>query len=427
MHASQAQETAPERTPQGITAQDARAQKKTASRFGVHVMGEYREQARAQMMKLAAELEPGIIRYDVHLPSLKVAWLDELLAAIGPQTDIILNLRTGASPADLQSAKDQTSRPPEDIEQYQQAVKALVSQCKRRVKYWQIENEIYGAPNQYWIGSPPAYVKMLNAAYDAIKLEDPAAKILLPGIALADIERLPDVPEDHMLGYSLKHGKYDIVDLHLYYRYQVISYRLDWLRQTMRKFGCGTKPVWVTEVGGVDLRAHGLAIGDLERSQIPLSVQEEMRLQAEELVKRFVLILEKGVERVLWHKPFSLYTVHFWSHMALAHQEGTKLVKHPSFFTYQLMVRKLGGFTKLSRLGEGLYEFTVDSKPILVLWSDTGGKAVDMSKALSGRRAKTASIVTELDSKGQPVIPPEESVSSEAIRIDKTPLFVAPE
>jgi hypothetical protein len=46
--------------------------------------------------------------------------------------------------------------------------------------------------------------------------------------------------------------------------------------------------------------------------------------------------------------------------------------KRPAYDTYKLMLAKLSGFNSVERITDTQYKFTVNNKPVYVLWSDSG-------------------------------------------------------
>jgi hypothetical protein len=225
------------------------------------------------------------------------------------------------------------SQLPNDIDDYKQRVKQIVSKYKEKAPYFQIENEVYGKSGFFWQGSKEDYVKTLNAGYEAVKEACPDCGVLLAGIALGEAETLPDLPlseeeasspEAHFLAYVLRNGQYDIVDLHLYYKAELIQYRLDWLKRQMTRLLERQKPIWVTENGAPDFRNSAHA-----------SRLEDESFQAEELKERFRIIFSNGVEKAFWHKVYMPRFNNEWDYMSLVIGDHKK----EAFYTFQHLIK----------------------------------------------------------------------------------------
>jgi hypothetical protein len=112
------------------------------------------------------------------------------------------------------------------------------------IRMWQIWNEPHFA--SYWSVRPfaPSYVKLLAAAHAAIKAADPAAKVVLAGLAEFSWQYLAQI-------YSIPAAKqlFDVVAIHPYTAQPpgVITI-LQRVRAVMDSNGDGGKPILATEV-----------------------------------------------------------------------------------------------------------------------------------------------------------------------------------
>ncbi|TET34143.1 MAG: hypothetical protein E3J72_14960 [Planctomycetota bacterium] len=121
--------------------------------------------------------------------------------------------------------------------------------------------------------------------------------------------------------------------------------------------------------------------------------------------------------------------------------EMPKGTPRPVYWAFDQFNKKLGNFKsaeiirpRRSRLegGKSLYyeiwliKFTVNGKPIHVVWCDGGRTAADLSLDLPTGIFKTTGIVTELDKNHKPVYPPAKIVPTNAILMDRTPRFIEP-
>jgi hypothetical protein len=370
----------------------------------------------AVLIPFSNDLGCQIGRYDVFLDNPNYDVINGLLAGFDSQTEFIFT---------IYSKNPLPSSLPADLDQYAASITNLVTLYKNRVKYWQIENEIYAAPNVFWSGTKEEYALMQQRAYNAIKAADPEAVVLIAGIALGDLTALP---ESHpFLDYTLTNCLFDKVDLHLYYTYQAIDQRITWLKNQMSKNGVAGKPIWINELGGVDFREYGIPYWSGSPPSLPISPEEEMKQQAAQVVKRFVIVFGHGVEKAFWHKAYTKTTDDFWSHMALAAKTTAGDVKRPAYYTYKILSAKIRNFSSAEKISEGIYKFIVNGRPIFILWNDAGNSSIDMSSVISTQESKMAFIIASLDGSNNPILPAETIVSTNAIPVNEIPVFVEPQ
>jgi hypothetical protein len=191
-----------------------------------------------------------------------------------------------------------------DLEAWSSFVAATVNRYKDRVAYWEIWNEpdLPGANGVglFWQWSQEDYADLLRAGYRAVKAEDPAATVLLGGLALplADpgwFTRLLDLlardPEAAAHNYY-----FDVLALHQYGHpsaiYDLALGRagpegIAGVRERMWARGFD-KPVWFNEVG--------MAVQRDERTRGPGQASAEEA--ADFAIQAFAYGLAAGVERV---------------------------------------------------------------------------------------------------------------------------------
>jgi len=370
------------------------------------------------LMKDARDLGVGWVRFDVIWQNVEPSrgtydWslADKVLEAGGSQMNYLFTVYTssrwGTRSGTTKMFRDLPSpNVPSNPDDYRKFLEELVRRYKSRVKYWQIDNEVYGGGN-FWAGTPNGYVKLLRGAAQVIRRVDPKAKILSAGIALgafdvndpSDMESPKAKEALSFLDLVIKEGKdsFDVADVHLYWKWQAIGERLAFVKRRMERSGA-RKPIWVTELGGPDLRAFltrqefdaitpelgprgkGRASGKLEilRGNEEARVtyfeeyaRERFQLQARELVKRFMLALAEGAERVFWHKLEPEGEDLFWNRMALTDREG---IRGQGFFAYRLLTETLAGLKSVTRLDSGpgvyLYDVETTSGGVHVGWAE---------------------------------------------------------
>ena len=300
---------------------------------------------------------------------------------------------------------------------------------KTPVKYWHVIQEW----KVHWKGTAEEYVAFLNMTGDAIKQEDPGAKIILAGIAGRAMEALVykynlvktpasseiESKQDGKSGYEdeikyiFGNGKYDIVDFHSYEKNYFLEAKMKLLRDIYKI----NKPVWVMEAGGPFLKkSEGYT--DEKSAQF--------------LVKQHVQAFASGVERYIWAlataKSGGMWDSEPWINMPLS---DTKHKPKPSFYAFDLLADKLKGFTKVEDLTDKnigiesdyvyVFKFTKPDKTVYILWADAKAK---YSIPFPG---KSKILVTHTPTTSSQKTPKTESVSpkNEEVTFDLTanPIF----
>jgi hypothetical protein len=285
------------------------------------------------------------------------------------------------------SVHERASVPPRSLDEYYSFVHGMATRGRGVVDCWQIENEMEG--DSWWAGTSEDYVSLLRTARRAVRAADPSAQIALGGftsqtwtVAAFASQGASRDKIARELGYKgasvpaqagsrlrrnldfvtdvLRNGSdyFDVVDMHLYHRYETIPMRVQWLRDKMREYGY-EKPIWATEVGGPD----------------PLVVPHDESAQAGEVIKRTVVALASGVERVFWLGLVEMPDQgDRFERMGLTTVGGKK---KPAFRAYQLVIRKLDDLQYTTDLdlasGHG-FRFEKGERVLWVLWADGGGR-----------------------------------------------------
>ncbi len=266
------------------------------------------------------------------------------------------------------------------------------------------------------MGTKEEYLGLLHNSYKNIKKMDPNAVVVSSSMAIA--HGIPNVNKiSNFLKYVLENQEdyTDLIDVHLYScADENVPLRLQLIKNEITKSGY-SKPIWSTETGEVDIDCP-----DNPDFIDSFDSPEELKLQSEELVKRHAMVFAEGVERIFRLRIFN-YVVgepsdSTWNHMSLIY-EGKK---KPAFYTYQIMTSKLNDFSSAEKLGIGdnVYRFMVVGKSVIIAWDD-GGSKLDLSSYVSGN-VKVTHIITNAG-ETQPRI---ETVSSNAIQLTETPVFI---
>jgi hypothetical protein len=271
---------------------------------------------------------------------------------------------------------------PKNIEAYKQFVQMVVERydmdgkndmpgLEWPIKYWSIEDEPL-API-YFDGTGADYAKVLNAAYDAVKSADPEAKVIcsmLRGTGWHIKDKNREFMKDffQQLQKLGKKRPYDYMDQHwIGYDQKGESHKRTFYKELMAdidqtglNYGFEPAPYVALEVAGVDKPEFD---------------------QAVDLIKRHVILLSLGVERILWsgiqaapkERLSPKQANNYFRQVTLLDGEGQKKL---AYFTYKLMVNVLDGSdwkkTEYSLTDEGIsiFKFFNNSNPIWVIWRE---------------------------------------------------------
>jgi O-antigen ligase len=235
------------------------------------------------------------------------------------------------------------------------------------VDFWQFENE----PEMSRAGGDwEGYAHLQKITYQAIKEANPAAQVLMGGLAV-------DFPQGFDRFFapalaSLQGGYLDIFDFHHYGAAE------DWrqlpalyanLRQGLDSLGYARVPIWMTECGTYS--------GQPARPPLPFQTERE---QARSLVKRLTYALNLGAEKIFWawgimegfHR-----NGHFFDHTGLVYdgQGPGPGAKKLAYHAFKMLNRKITGEVEsLGRLdleaGVVALAFRVEGRRVYVLWAD---------------------------------------------------------
>ena len=248
----------------------------------------------------------------------------------------------------------------------------VVKRYRSDIKYWIVGHE----PNApaFFRGTPKDYAHLARNAYAAAKKADPTCKLLLTS-AGSDTGFFDKVVEAGAAGC------FDGLAVD---PYQPMSYVVGGrdpsfltLAPNLRKFlkACGQKPDMPLWIAGFGWAAR----------------ESEEALQADVLVKAYVMALAQGFERAFWFE--------LWGRSYGERHYGmlrTDFTVRPSFTAYRVMAGLLGdarylGWLELPGKSYG-FVFQGRSGAVIVAWSPPGGARVKFTSAvtitdLTGKRS----------------------------------------
>lgn len=288
-------------------------------------------------IKYLKELGVGAIRVPLQWQFIKMRpgeydWsnVDRLLkAAQTKRIDVLFTIRTtfAVKPPKFRPRKGaiQINPPSMDMKEWVHFVEILANRYQGQGVNYEIENEVNEAT--FWKGTLEEYLELLKAGYDAIKKDDPKAKVLPSAMGCGIIRNLQLGSggqkawkwHDSWLEAILSTKKFDAVSVHNYYfPSEIVANGLTFrsyfehIRDIMKRSGSENFPVWITEMGFVSLPAD--AGGRMDNGSY--------EKQAQWLTEAYQQAFDFGVERIYWSLLRDRKEPYFGS-MGLADAKGT--------------------------------------------------------------------------------------------------------
>ncbi len=248
---------------------------------------------------------------------------------------------------------------PANMDDWRQYVRAVVSRYRGRIKNYEIWNE----PNwkNFYTGSWPQLATLVHEAALVVKEVDPAARIILPGLAS---EHGLSVMDDFLrtgVGRDV-----DIISYHFYTGHrapEVLFGMVDKLRSSLRAAGLENKPIWNTEFGWL-VEGRGRAINPSAvgfDSKAPVYSDETA---ASYIVRAFAILAGLGIERSYYYA---------WDNESMGIFDAkTGQLKPVSNAAFHAIGRWLGGPTPQCGKGDGFYLCRLGSSGTAgaLVWSD---------------------------------------------------------
>jgi len=259
-----------------------------------------------------------------------------------------------------------------------------------KVKYWQIGNEV---DLDFWSGTQQDYADMIKTSYQKIKSNCPDCKV---GISFN--KELNNLQKWHTTIKSIC-PYFDFIDAHVLpnglTQSKLKDYNTQW--DTL----CQGKELISTE-SGLPSKNVNPAWGNWE-----FGLTQEN--QAKDMIKYFTILFNNGYDKVFWFLKdwdFEEIPNDLFEHTGLLTENNQK---KQSFYTYQLLIEKVDGFTEILKLKENQYKYSFENKnPIYIVW----GNNVILSPEIIG----TIEITNYLGE--------EETIHSSNLVLTNSPIFI---
>lgn len=274
-------------------------------------------------------------------------------------------------------------RSPADLGDFRQELRLLVERFPW-IKVWQIGNE----PDLSW-DDPGDFARFFLAGEEVVRESCPDCRVALAGAAaLFPVRHDALAPYDQILGAittgagGKERPPFDIIDLH-FYDYadagnEVLA-SVEAFRSLLARHDLPPEAsLWVTE--------NASPTG--QPTWPPGAPAQSEEQQAGELVRRFVVLMDAGAERVSWARPYENYRYGeqvdgFYDSAGLIYnglgREAASGVAagtpKPAYFAYRTLAAKTRGFTGIDCLAPGQFRFRFGDgrPPLYILWSDRAG------------------------------------------------------
>ncbi len=244
-------------------------------------------------------------------------------------------------------------------------------------RYWEIWNE----PDYttFWNGSVAEYYRLLQVAHQTIKSRDPAATVLLGGLAFYD---QPDW-FNHLLrltGGDPNRAWFDAFSFHHYLSLAQSERQLERVRASLAAYGLPDTPIWITE-SGVSVWDDEPALSHGVSPATPL--RGTMDEQAAYIIENAALAFHHGVARYfhfMLHDdcgdgPSSAYGLRRnFADSVCGPAAGQP---RPAYAAYQLAAQEFRGLIPLWRQQQDTAEVLAFYRPddhsrVVVAWATTG-------------------------------------------------------
>jgi hypothetical protein len=226
------------------------------------------------------EPRPGELRWDRY---------DAIVRTAGDHGIEILGILDYTAPwASRDPAARDDKQPPRDPALFGRYAALTVARYRDRVAAWQVWNEPDHA--EFWKGSAEDYARLLAHVYPAIKAANPAATIVIGGLAEGGTYDPGFLDSVLVTCRALGHPCFDVFAFHINFR-DAAAVRRQFAANRQRLTAHGLRPpIWITEASYPSDRRHQTVPG----------YQDGELSQARYLAETLALGLELGATRVFW-------------------------------------------------------------------------------------------------------------------------------
>ncbi|MCL6098861.1 MAG: hypothetical protein M1391_09835, partial [Bacteroidetes bacterium] len=274
------------------------------------------------------------------------------------------------------------------------------------IKYYEIGNE----PELQTFGDAPGtyndFMETVKAARDTAKIVYPDVKIVIAGATpIYDSRGFLNQVDSFWKGAlnrSNAGSYFDIFNFHFFVgEYsQDISVYIDYWKQLLSAYGLSGKEMWLTETG-----TYSGTATNVDGTTWP---NQSTTYQAGWWIKQASYALANGVSKLFWVFYYSDQT-DWRSKVAFVNIDKT--TKKAVYYAHKLMADKIDAYSlalqnAYAESGQyqtsGNFKFTVNNKPVYIVWNDAGGNAT--LNGFSSAQVKVTKAIPNLDGNGTVVL-----------------------
>ena len=181
--------------------------------------------------------------------------VDSFLAQLDGEEEVWVTVCSSSPWATRESTDFLPPSPATDEATFDRFVRALVSRCGGRVRYWQCNNEPSNV-GLLWAGTGAEYAAQLEVFQRAVRESDPSSLVVLGGCGYDVLSAAPGDPPRRFFEHVLATCRswFDLFAVHLYDEPERIPHHIETVRAMMRAHGY-ERPVIVGEYNGPTLFA----------------------------------------------------------------------------------------------------------------------------------------------------------------------------
>ncbi|MGW4058122.1 hypothetical protein ACWEGE_07575 [Amycolatopsis sp. NPDC004747] len=418
------------------------------------------------------EPEPGRFAWDA---------VDAMLAQLTDSDELWVTVYTTSTWATRHPNPTLPASPALDPARYRRFLRALVTRCRGRVRFWQCDNE--PCVEFLWNGSPEDYLGHLEVFAQVVREVDPRALVVLGGVPPDALDVAGEEVDDEAVAcfktiVSGGGACFDVFDVHPYGDPYLVPAVVAAAHRVLAEHGLA-KPVVLGEYNGPfpfalpELRprlvglwsgvgaADGAAGHEGEPAMValyrrmavmppllqmfmagcaPELEEKRHRWNCRDLVVRNLLALSAGVRRtVCWQlgpdrpgprNPYQVMELLFGKFDLVGYEGDTLGPRYPAGETFALLTERLDGTRRVVRTEvpgrEEVFLFEVDRAgrgPLLVAWLRRDDFAGEDEPPVPFECAWAAPAATATDALGEPV-GVEVRAGRVRLPLSLTPVFV---
>ncbi|MCJ7623794.1 MAG: hypothetical protein MUO76_09850, partial [Anaerolineaceae bacterium] len=320
---------------------------------------------------------------------------------------------------------------PEHREDWQSFIRMIVSDASPA------QLQIGSEPENEWV-NVDGFVEALCLAYEAVKETNPEVILMAPGFnprsilgmdeeAGANLLNLDDAQKISFMRDFFASGAecYDILSFQTSSSHETIPPTVKWFQDQMSASDY-QKPIWIDAMfsgrylSGSSGNAEEIGLLAQLQADNPEAIEHYRSRQASDMVKKLVTAFASGVEKVFVSTSTdgSASQMPIWLHSGLLDTGGNP---KPAYYTYQLLIQKIDGFTAVEQISETIFRFSFsDKNDVLIAWNGSEKLDFDLKPVLQSSSLRVTYIIVE-GWRDQPEII---EIKSSIVPLDDTPVFI---